>query len=261
MSQKRKFLIIYCSYGNLDVVKQTLPTVLNEVKRYRDAALIIHDSTERKHGRKAKWKYLMQLEDREEDIYLMLSTNISMAHSRNMCLALGQELVNPDYVAMMEDDHGFREGFLDRLEHSMHKSYGKESPNGLLYGLYTGCLEHRREAIAFDPQFNLQYVPIESDPTPGVIGGVNSCFRCSPIGHWVNVLKGYDIDEYLISEYQTKNLVYRNYNKGFCSAVVGSGELMFSIRAAGRGTSDSNTSRLWDNDYCASDPRSKYRGR
>ena len=188
---KAEFLTIFPTFGNLEVVKQTLPSVIAETKR-NNARLIVHDSSEK--GRDEKWAYLQEL-NKSNDFFLLLSTNLSMGHARNMCLALGQELYAPDYICMIEDDHGFNEGLIPEIVQAMKKYYGEKSPNGLRYGLFTACEKHHY-AQKHKLDDGCSYPDIESDP--GSLGGANSCFRCAPASHWTSVLKGYDTDEYLI---------------------------------------------------------------
>lgn len=250
---KTEFLTIYPTYENLDVVKQTLPSVIAETRR-NDAKLIVHDSSEK--GREEKWAYLQEL-NRDNDFFLLLSTNLSMAHARNMCLQLGQELYAPEYICMIEDDHGFNEGLIPVLVNAMKEYYGVISPNGLRYGLFMACRKHHysKKHLVDD----ICSYP-DSESPPGVLGGANSCFRCAPTSHWNNVLKGYDTDEYLISTYQTKNLNYRNYHKGFTTCIVG-GNFSFDVEFIGRGTSATTELGLWDETYTASDYRSRFLGK
>ena len=253
-----EFLTIVGSYANLDIVRQTLPTVIEETKR-NNARLIVHDSTEPRHGQTEKWAYLQDME-RQHGFFLLLSTNLSMAHARNMCMRLGQELFLPAYIAMMEDDHGYRPGFIPQLLDAMKCYYGKPSPNGLRFGLFTGCGSHRHRKSQSLPGTEHTYVPIKEKTNPMVVGGANSCFRAAPSHHWDHVLKGYDTDEYLISTHQTKNLNARNYHKGFTAMLVGGGRYMFDLDHSSRGWSGGNEmSGLWDDQYAASDPRSRYK--
>ncbi len=250
---KTEFLTIFPTFQNLEVAKQTLPSVIAETKK-NNARLIVHDSSEK--GREEKWRYLQEL-NKHNDFFLLLSTNLSMAHVRNMCLKLGQELYAPEYICMIEDDHGFNEGVIPSLINAMKKYYGNKSPNGLRYGLFTACGKHhyaKKHAIdeaCFYP---------DSESSPGILGGANSCFRCAPTSHWINVLKGYDTDEYLISTFQTKNLNFRNYHKGFTTCILGE-NLSFDVESIGRGTSAKTKLSLWDETYTASDFRSNYHGK
>lgn len=252
---KTEFLVIFPTFGNLDVVKKTLPTVIEEVKK-NDAMLIVHDSTDTKE-QDEKWEYLRKV-NKENDFFLILSTNLSMASARNMCLSVGQEIYCPDYICMIEDDHGFHDGLIKLLIEAMKNNYGKISPNGLRYGMFSGCTKHTHSnRIKINDL--LSYSSADDDPF--TIGGFNSCFRCAPTQHWNNVLKGYDTDEYLISEYQTKHLRWRNYHKGFTVLYVGDGKLVFDVDSIGRGLTGKNKLKLWDNDFCASDLRSKFVGK
>src|ERR1039457_2720580 len=135
---KTTFLTIYGSFEQLDVVKQTLPSIIEETK-LSNAKLIVHDSSVK--NRDEKWEYLKEL-NKDDDFFLLLSSNLSMAHARNMCLKLGQELYAPDFICMMEDDHGYKPGIIVEMINAMNKWYGKISPNGLRFGLFTGCGFH-----------------------------------------------------------------------------------------------------------------------
>ena len=257
---KTGFLTIYCTYSNLEVVKQTLPSVIEETKRNGNAKLIVHDSTQSEHGQDEKWQYLRELE-KSHDFFLLLSTNMSMAHARNMCLHLGQEMYCPDYIAMMEDDYGYHEGLLDVLSKAMAEYYGKLAPNGLRFGLFTGSSadDFTKEEILENTKHS--YRPVFSNSPINRVGGTNSSYRCAPTSHWNNVLKGYDTDEYLISTFQTNNLNLRNYHKGFTVLNVNTSELMFTVENEGRGTTAGTKLRLFDINYTASDPRSNYIGK
>ncbi|MGV7222863.1 MAG: glycosyltransferase family 2 protein [Nitrospinales bacterium] len=253
---KTEFLTIFPTYSKIEIVRKVLPSVIEETKR-NDAKLIVHDSTESSHGQTEKWEYLRNL-SKNNDFFMILSTNMSMAHARNMCLRLGQELYAPDYICLLEDDHGYGKGLIPAMIEAAKKYYGKLSPNGLRYGMFTACYKHTNAKLEkIDDMFSF---PI-SDNLPFEIGGSNSCFRFAPTSHWNNVLKGYDTDEYLISEFQTGNLRWRNYHKGYTVLFVGSDELVFSFDEGGRGVSFNKTMKLYDRNFCASDDRSIYLGK
>lgn len=250
--EKSIFLTIFATYEKLDVVKQTLPTVIEETKRC-DAKLIVHDSSI--EFREGKWEYLKEL-NKNNDFFLILSSNLSMAHARNMCLELGKALYAPEYICMLEDDHGFLPGIIPEMIDAMKYWYGKVSPNGLRFGLFSGCGEHHTKNRIYLPEGHS--LP-RGDESPVQLGRANSCFRCAPTSHWDIVLKGYDTDEYLISTYQTSNMVLRNYFHGFTVMYVKNGTLCKYVESYGRGASDKESLKLWDDIYTASDLRSKYR--
>src|SRR5665213_2313217 len=251
--KKVEFLTIYPTFEQLEVVRQTLPSIIDETRR-NDAALIVHDSSV--NGRQEKWEYLRSL-NKENDFFLILSDNLPMAQARNMCLFVGQEMFCPDYICMVEDDLGFRAGLIEALVKAMDTYYGVPSANGLRYGLFTGCGEHHAKQILLDDGNACPH----PDSVQGNLGGANSCFRCAPASHWQNILKGYDTDEYLISTFQTKHLNYRNYHKGFTTMLVDNGKKAFHVSCVGRGVSSQTALKLWDEEYTASDKRSRYRGK
>jgi len=249
------FLVIYPTFEKPEASRATLPSVLEEAAR-AGARVIVHDSSV--EGRDEKWAWLRSLRD-DFDFFLLLTDNCSMAHARNMCLRLGIEMYAPQYACMLEDDHAVRPGFVEAMTDAMDALYGRRAPNGLRYGLFSACAEHcwaegRHEVSG-------GHFCADAGNPPGVLGGVNSCCRCAPVSHWVSVLKGYDTDEYPISTHQTKHLAYRNYHRGYTHCIVRSGALMYSVPDEGRGTSMPGTMRLWDDDYTASDPRSRYLGK
>jgi len=251
---KTEFLTIFPTFQNLDVVKRTLPSIVEETRR-NDARLIVHDCS--LDSRPEKVDYLRDA-SRDGEFFLLTSHNMSMAQSRNLCLELGRELFAPDYICLLEDDHGFNEGLIPSVVRAMKEYYGKPCPNGLRYGMFTGCSVHTHAELV---QIDALHAYPGPASNPFQTGGSNNCFRCAPTSHWQNVLKGYDTDEYLISQFQTAGVRWRNYHKGFTVMFVGGGAGVFSVECEGRGLSSEGGPRLWDNEYCASDPRSRYRGK
>lgn len=248
---KVTFLTIYRTFERLQVVKQNLPGIIEETRK-NDARLIVHDSSV--EGCDEKWQYLLEL-NKNNDFFLILSSNMSSAHVNNMCLQLGQELYAPEYICIVEDDHGFLPGTISVLISAMKEYYGKPSPNGLRYGLFTGCALHNPHLTQRLPDGHA-YPSGNNDVTQ--MGRANACFRCAPASHWNNVLKGYDTDEYLVSNYQVSNLNQRNYYKGFTALLIDEGKLCTFTDTPGRGASDKGSLRRWDAVFTASDPRSRY---
>src|SRR5258708_413865 len=251
---KAEFLTIFPTYDDLSTIQTTLPSVIEETKR-AGAALIVHDSTET--NRKEVWTWLQEL-NRNSDFFLVLSSNMSMAHARNMWLQLGVELYAPDYICMMEDDHGFHPGLIPEMIAAMKQYYGKPAPNGLRYGLFTACRTWPEEKYHETPEGHAYPDP---DSPPLVLGGANSCFRCAPASPWNAVLKGYDPPEYLISGFQTAGCNLRNYHNGFITLVVRNGTLTSRVRRTGRGVTRDLAQRIYDHHYTATDRRSRYWGK
>ena len=255
---KAEILTIFPTFEDLKTAVKTLPTVIEETLRTPDAKLIIHDTSVKE--RDIKWGWLQQLVSTSEckdKVTLILSDNMSMAHSRNMCLQLGYELYAPNYILMLEDDHGLKRGALDALIYQMKLNYGVVSPNGLRYGMFSLCYTHTN--ASFDEVGAGIHCPDKTNDQLS-IGGMNSCFRCAPASHWQSVLKGYNTDEYLLSLYQTMGARVRNYQKGFTVLFIGGGELCFGIERDGFGIT-SKQGKLSDDKYCASDCRSVYWGK
>lgn len=250
MINKKEFLTIYTTYRSFDVVKQLLPSVVQETKN-NDAALIVWDTSPPEC--KQKHDYLNDL-NKHNDFYLAISSNASVATIRNTCMFLGQQMYIPDYICIIDDDHGYKPGLIKSMVDAIKKYYGKKCPNGFVYGLFTGCNVHRNGERILLPDGHA-YPGLKNDQ--GALGGTNGCFRCSTTAHWNIVLKGYDIDQYPISIFQTDQLALRNYMAGFTTLIVDNGNKAISIEHKGRGTSKDGL-KLWDNNYCASDYRAKF---
>jgi hypothetical protein len=245
------FLTIFQTFEGIDEVKITLPAVLNESSRV-GSKVIVHDCSIVQ--REAKWKLLQEL-NRKFDFHLILSSPVTMAQSRNQCLALGMELFKPSYICAIDDDHGYNHGFIPQMMDAMNEFYGKTSPNGLKYGLFTGCATHYvKDTISFSGGFSLP----SKDAPPDQMGRANNCCRCAPTLHWKYVLKGWDVDEYPLSNHQCRGINLRNYHQGFTSLLVGNGNLMFDMQRKGQGVSAGKLNRAWDDIYTASDKRAVF---
>jgi len=251
--KKVEFVTIFTTYGKLDVVKQTLPSVVEETKREPKAALIVMDTTEDPE-RETKWRWLQDNYGDTDDVFLMFTSNTSLAIARNTCLHLAQEMYMPEFICMIDDDHGYQTGLILDMMVAMDRYYGEVAPNGLRFGLFTGCNVHRNGKRC---KLDGHLYP-DSDNQPGALGGTNGCFRCAPTRHWNNVLKGYEVDEYLISYYQSRSMSTRNYNRGYTTMIVNGGDGCFFVENEGRGDSTKEKLR-WDDRYTASDKRADFK--
>jgi hypothetical protein len=250
------FVTIYTSFNDFDAVRSIFPLVLAEAKR-SDSALIVHDCSTNQTDE--IWSWYRDMSERHKFVHLF-SNRIPFAIARNMCLSLALEMFAPQYICMLEDDHGYAEGAVDKLRQAMRTHYGQPSPNGLKYGMFSLCPDHWgddfRQSCLSDGEGNL-YPPPTSQQMH--LGGANSCCRCAPASHWMTVLKGYDVDEYPISFYQTKHLNHRNYNRGFTTLYVGGGDLILYQDRPGAGGGLQNIA--FDDEFTASDARSRVRRR
>lgn len=248
--------VIFPTYEDVETVRKTLPSVVEECRR-SGAALVVHDSSVKHRGE--MWSFLHSVCDGEQE-FLLLTSPISMAAARNLGLETALSLFTPSYVCMLEDDHGLRPGALPRLIEATKAYYARPAPNGLRFGLFSGCLHCWRDLHTFAELPDGHRYPVHDTP-PWALGGANSCFRCAPTSHWQNVLKGYDPDEYMISNWQTRNSNLRNYNRGYTALYVDGGDLAFTVDRVGQGYTQAPELRRWDETYTASDPRSRFAGK
>lgn len=255
--QHADFATIYTSFNDLSMVQKVLPRVVAECQR-TDTALIVHDCSTK--NTEATWAWYREQSEKHGFFYLF-SHRMQFAMARNMCLRLAVEMYEPQYICMLEDDHGYQPGAIDALREQMQTTYGRRAPNGLRYGLYSLCPDcwgapFRHSCVDHDGQGHL--TPGADNP-PWMLGGANSCCRCAPTSHWLSVLKGYDTDEYPISFFQTKPLNFRNYHRGYTTLYVGGGGLVHREDRPGAGVAMANV--RFDDQFTASDRRSKVAAR
>ncbi len=248
--------IIYPTYEDVETVRLTLPSILAEA-RQSGAALIVHDASV---TRTAEMRDYLT-ETCSTDAFLILTSPMSMGEARNLCLEAAISLFAPSHICMLEDDHGLHPGAVPSLLAAAREHYGRPAPNGLAFGLFSGCLQCWGHLHAFQTLEGTRHLFPASDNPIHALGGANSCFRCAPTSHWQSVLKGYDTDEYMISNWQTRNINFRNYYRGFTSLYVEGGELAFAVDREGQGYTQTPALRRWDETYTASDPRSRYAGK
>lgn len=250
---KTEFATVFCTFGDLESVQTTLPTVIAETRR-AGARLLVHDCSTPEAGRDEKWAWLQKLSGGHE-FFLFLSSPMSMAAARNFAMRFAIQQWLPDYICLMEDDHGFREGFIPVMTEAMRRYYGKRASTGFHFGLFSGCTKHWGVPSLALPDGNL-YPNAET----GVLrmGGPNSCMRCAPTHHWLEVLHGYDLDDFPISRFQTAPSALRNYHRGFTTMIVGNGQYVFDLDRPGRGVTDDGKCALWGDDFAARDPRANF---
>jgi hypothetical protein len=248
MNQK-DFVTIFPTIGSLDVVEKTLPSVLEESSK-NNACVIVRENSF-KYTDKIEW--LLELDKKYECMWLMVTGLVSVSTTLNTCLYLAKEMYNPKYISFIEDDHGYNKGFIPEMMHMIDSYYGKKSPTGLSYGMFSGCNKHI-DKIDLDKIDGNLYPTLKNDPN--VLGGHCACCICTYTSHWDSVLKGYDSDEYLLSSFQTKSLRNRNYNKGYTYMISGK-SIMNYIDRIGRGGTTDKKLRRWDPKYSKSDKRSK----
>lgn len=252
---RAEFVTIVTTFERTGVVERALASIIAETVR-ADARLIVHDCS--RPGEAALKRGMIEslrssIAGAVGRVTVVYSDQVPLAHARNMSMRLALDLHAPDFVAMIEDDHGVRPGFIGASAGAMRAHYGRRAPNGLRYGFFGACAEHAWDQAGTHAVEGGHTCPTLANPT-GVVGGVNNCCRMAPTSHWLTVLGAYDTDEYPISEHQTSRMNYRNYHKGFTRLIVGGGSLMFALPDAGRGTSAG--AALYDRDFAASDLRS-----
>ncbi len=247
----REFLTVFNSFEDLETIQKTLPSVVEETKA-AGAALVIHDCSVR--DRVKIRKFIEEFECNE--VFLIFSSRLDQARSRNLALEVGRSLFAPEYIASVEDDHGYRPGFIGRIVAAMQEHYGKESPTGMRFGLFTGCNVCWNGLVRYEPLPDGHLYPVRDGEATGKVylGGVNACCRVAPVRHWDAVLGRFDTDEYPVSGYQPAQMNLRNYHNGFTGMVIDGGSAMFSVDRVGRGVSQELAKRPYHPKYTKSDP-------
>ena len=238
------------------MLRKTLPSFVDEFRDH-SARLVLYDCSSGDEAEAVR--RLVKEQQAPDTLFLMQSDNVSASVARNTAFSLCKNNFNPWILGFVEDDHVLKRGFLDYAATAVQDLYNKPSSNGLRIGLFSACSQCNGGKRSFEND-NKDFVR-SADEDPGLLGGVNACCRFSLTQHWDNVLKDWDVDEYLISEYQTNGIGRRNYNKGYCAAILKNGEFMDELFQDGRGTSSSSSLKLWDNGFTASDGRANFIGK
>ena len=199
--QHADFATIYTSFNDLKVVQEILPGIIEECRRTQ-TALIVHDCST--NNSEETWNWYRQ-QGEQHDFFYLFSRRMQFAMARNMCLQLAIEMHSPQYICMLEDDHGYRPGAIDALREQANarelRPQGAE--RGLRYGLYSICPDCWGEdfpAAAARTTATGKPHARRAQPAVAARQGANGCACAARLAsHWQSVLKGYDPDEYPIS--------------------------------------------------------------
>ncbi len=247
----RDFLTVFNSFEDLETIKLTLPSIVEETVA-TGSALVVHDCSVRNRAEIRRF-----IEGFEcDEVFVVFSSRLDQARSRNLALDLGRTLYAPEYIASIEDDHGYRPGFIPKMIEAMKTYYGKPAPTGMKFGLFTGCLECWKDLVRYEALEDGNLYPVRDGERTGKVylGGVNACCRVAPVRHWDAVLGRFDTDEYPVSGYQPSQMNLRNYHNGFTGMVIDGGNAMFSVDRVGRGVSQELDKRPYHPKFTKSDP-------
>ena len=253
---QKSLVVIITTINNPDMIAKTAASFANQIEDV-DGALVIYDCSTGENRKRVHDE--IERIRKGSEILLIQSDNVSASIARNISFELCRQSYNPSIVGFVEDDHFANDGFLVAMLEAIDSLYGTVTESGLRVGLFSGCSVCNGGDRTY-LNGNKDFVR-SAGQSISLLGGVNACCRFAPTNHWLNVLGHWDVDEYLISEFQTRGIGMRNYNHGFCSVVIQDGKLMREIYQDGRGTSDSSSLRMWDNSYTASDERSAFKGK
>lgn len=252
----KSLAVIMTTINNPDMLARTVPSYATQLDEV-DGVLVIYDCSTGEHRDRVREE--VERIRKGQEILLIQSDNVSASIARNLAFELCRQSFNPAIVGFVEDDHVAHDGFLAAMQEAISTLYGGRTLSGLRAGLFSGCSVCNGGDRTYLNE-NKDFVR-SAEQSISLLGGVNACCRFAPTSHWQNVLGPWDVDEYLISEFQTRGVGMRNYNHGYCSVIIGDGKLMRELYQDGRGTSDSSALRFWDSSYTASDHRSEYKGK
>ena len=239
----KDFLTVFTSFEDLDTIEKTLPSVVEETLA-TNSALVIHDCSVQQ--RDSIRGFIQAFE--AQDVFVLFSSPTNQAHSRNLAIQLGIKLYAPQIIASIEDDHGYRPGFISAMTQAIATHYGQQAPNGMKFGLFSGCKtcwETFADYQSLTPEHASGHLyPNKNSNITGQglvhYGGVNACCRCAPLRHWQSVLGNFDPDEYPVSYFQPGQMNLRNYHNGFTGMTINDGNYMFSVDRVGRGHTQTN---------------------
>jgi hypothetical protein len=197
--------IIFVTYGREEIAKRSFSSLTNAMSNYRDRVkLIVSDATN--DLSKISW-----FKDAGADDIIWTPHFTSAATSRNLAVALMLDKYSAENICLLEDDFEYSEHWYPVLLKTCRENFGKISPWGLSYGMFTASTHKiENERIKNDSSNGLRAY---------IFGGVADQ-RFMPTHHYLSTLRMWDPDILGVSYCQTGMQTSRNTMRGFCGGII-----------------------------------------
>ena len=149
----------------------------------------------------------------EKTDYIWTPGEVSMATSRNLAMKLACDKYVFQWVLFVEDDIIYHDTWYDELLAFAKTTYGKKSPLGLAYGVFS--------ASPHQPEVGDSCYYDEINDCWAEMYGPRADQRLYNTAHYISVAREWDSDVLGISSSQTGKMNHRNTMRGYCAAYIG----------------------------------------
>ncbi len=195
-------VLIFGTYKRPDIALKSLES-LSRVGSCQNWRLVVADASDK--------PLLAEDCERLGYDYIWTPGDVSMAASRDLAFAYAKMKYVAEWVLFLEDDLVYEEHWYETLINFAGRTYGKLSPFGLAYGVFSASPGVKRdETVVFD----------EENDCFAQFFGPRADQRLYKMSHYDSVVKHWDPDVLGISSSQTGAQIQRNTLRGFCSASI-----------------------------------------
>lgn len=197
--------IIFVTYKRSDIAERSYLSLENALTKFRQKIkIIISDATP--YSEKLDW-----IRRSNADDIIWTPNFTSAATSRNIAVNLMLDKYSTEYICLLEDDFEYTENWYPALIECCKKYYGRISPWGLAYGMFSASPHPlEKEKVMMDKEIGLK----------AYLLGLVADQRFMPSHHYLSCLRFWDPDILGISSGQTGLQSIRNTNRGFCGGVI-----------------------------------------
>lgn len=198
-------LIVFNTYCRREVSSKSLKSLI-ETTGGESVRIIVSDATPKKN-------FTNELLDLSPHEYIWTPGNINSATSRNVAVSLSRDKYVFDWLLFVEDDLIYDRRWYSELINTATLLYGKKSPLGLAYGVFSAVdvAVKNDETVLYD----------DNNDVYASMFGLRADQRLYKSSHYFNVALTWDSDIYGISSCQTGKQSHRDLMRGFCGCSLG----------------------------------------
>lgn len=197
-------IIIFGCYERYDISIKSLKSLLKSIKNFR-VKIIISDSSS--NPMKQKDITLSNQID-----YIWTPGKVSMAHARNLAVEYARNKYVSDWIIFVEDDIEYQTDWYNKIIDVAKNYYGKKSPHGLSYGIFT--------ASPLGIKNDENTITLENGYTTSMFGP-RADQRLFKMSHYLTISREWESDLLGISSAQTGKVINRSAMRGYCVLSIG----------------------------------------
>ena len=197
-------LIIFGTYERLEIAEKSLKSLLSSTIGQRVKIIVSDSSTEPNIYNICKENSNVE--------YIWSPNKVSMANARNLAIEYGRNKYVSDWILFLEDDLEYTKNWYAELLKVAKEYYGKMSPLGLAYGIFTASPLGVKEADKISVKLENGYVASMFGPRAD-----QRLFKAS---HYYTISREWESDLLGISSSQTGKVINRSLMRGYCALSV-----------------------------------------